>query len=607
MSKISNNQLSIINRRGVALLTVLFIIMAITVLSLGFLARSSTELSLGRNSAARAEMDQLAASGLEHARGLILNPQETASDWTGATGQQLSSDPYDANYYDVTVTADPNDTCNYTIESEAYRLNSQGQKTTRSILSAQLRLDPAIALWTGADTTLTSELTIHGDIYCGGTLTNNGAIAVNGDAFAGGTITGDFVGRENESVTQATVEWPFGNDTATTVINSFKSHYPSWQPVPSGTCSSDLGTPGSTSLFYYDGDLAISDGVTVNGMLLVKGNLRIVGNNVAIRALKNLPAFYVTGDLVVGNVSGIQIEGLAVVRGKVLLGADVTDMSIRGALFVQSSEKPIAEIVTADSSGKGNYGRVYGEAAWLPSGGVIGGALRFDGVDDYVQTSDSSSTLQLVNNYTLSLWMNADAVQNASAGILSKCSPDGSTNYWTLQFDDSAQEIIVRHPRISLFPSSWFTWSTGIRVSQLVGGWHHVCVVYDTHAMRAYLDGDPCDSGPLWFGPQSGDGHLNIGTDRTAQHLYKGLLDSIHVYSRALSDEEVAALAAGSSVSSSNLLGYWEFDENGTDCPHAAITVDPAKASIITWTGGIPQHWSPAAGAFFKRVSRVTP
>jgi len=78
------------NRQGAALLVVLFIVMVITVLSLGFLSRSDVELACGQNMVLRTQMDYLAESGLEHARGLILNPQDVVSEyWTGATGQQV--------------------------------------------------------------------------------------------------------------------------------------------------------------------------------------------------------------------------------------------------------------------------------------------------------------------------------------------------------------------------------------------------------------------------------------------------------------------------------------------------------------------------------------
>ncbi len=104
------------DRSGVALLVVLFIVMVIVTLSFGFLSRSDVEMKCGENMMLRTQMDYLAESGLEHARGLLLSPQDIASEyWTGATGQQIAGGN---DYYDMTVVrndSDPRNRRNYLI------------------------------------------------------------------------------------------------------------------------------------------------------------------------------------------------------------------------------------------------------------------------------------------------------------------------------------------------------------------------------------------------------------------------------------------------------------------------------------------------------------
>jgi type II secretory pathway component PulK len=87
-------------REGAVLLIVLFVVMAITVLSLGFISRSDVELACGKNMILRTQMVHLAESGLEHARGLILSPQDVDTEyWQGDVRQQLVAGGND--YYDV--------------------------------------------------------------------------------------------------------------------------------------------------------------------------------------------------------------------------------------------------------------------------------------------------------------------------------------------------------------------------------------------------------------------------------------------------------------------------------------------------------------------------
>ena len=140
-----------IKRKGVALLVVLFIVMAITILSLGFLSRSDVELACGENMILRTQMDYLAESGLEHARGLLLNPPDpNLGYWTGAEHLQIVENSND--YYNVDVNqlpfvdpCDPN-VCDYEITCTAYR-EKYGEKVGESILKAELHIDPNIAYW----------------------------------------------------------------------------------------------------------------------------------------------------------------------------------------------------------------------------------------------------------------------------------------------------------------------------------------------------------------------------------------------------------------------------------------------------------------------------
>ena len=66
--------------------------MVITVLALGYLSKSDVELACGANMQLKSKTDYLAESALEHAKGLILNPQEVSGEYfTGSTSQQVDS------------------------------------------------------------------------------------------------------------------------------------------------------------------------------------------------------------------------------------------------------------------------------------------------------------------------------------------------------------------------------------------------------------------------------------------------------------------------------------------------------------------------------------
>jgi len=582
-------------------LVVLFIVMVITVLSLGFLSRSDVELACGENMVLRTQMDYLAESGLEHARGLILNPQDVPSEyWTGGAGQQIAGGN---DYYDIQVVrddSDQTDRCNYIIDCNSYRLKN-GEKVGRSSITAQLRLDPCIAYWSGSSTTISQRITINGDVYCAGNLYNSGNIG--GDVFVPQNsniyVTGGIIeGQQDNYKSAPPVDWP----GVQVQVSNFSSTYyigsASYSPViigssPSGSFLPSASNPGGVC--YHNGDVELPGNVNITGMLAVNGNLKISGSNNTITAAKNFPALLVSGDVIVETGGRLEINGLAVLNGKMQVRSGGAIVNVSGGLFAQNG---IAE-TTLDSSGNGNTARLYYSPTWRPSGGRTGGALEFDGDDDYVQSPNDISKLQLTGDYTLSVWIKADATQKSWAGVFSKCNPSGSTNHWTIQFDSSSpKKLVVYHP--DYLPSPKY-WDTGINLTGIAGAWHHIGVVRSGTTMTSYLDGVKRNTGAWANAPGSGDGHFNMGADRTVSstYVYKGLIDDVRIYNRALDVNDVYPPRDGLA----GLLGHWKLDEVGSSI---TVTGEPCKTAILIWSSGgaVAEKWEQTAGAFFRSIQR---
>ena len=329
-------------RQGAALLVVLFIVMVITIVSLGFLSRSDVELACGQNMILRTQMDYLVESGLDHARGLILNPQDVVSEYfTGATGQQLVAGSDD--YYDLEVVRDdsePTNRCNYIIDCNSYRLRN-GEKIGRSSIRGELRLDPCIAYWAGSDTVISGQITINGDVYCNGNLANNGSIG--GDVFASGTITGaNIEGQRNELVAQAPVDWPglVSSDFGPTYCigsTSYLAEIVDANVHPVGSFNPSAGNPAG--IRYCNGDVELAGSVIIKGMLVVNGTLRVRGAEGLyneISAVKNFPALLVSGEVVVENGAVLLINGLAQIGQRIAIDAETVNANIVviGGLYI---------------------------------------------------------------------------------------------------------------------------------------------------------------------------------------------------------------------------------------------------------------------------------
>jgi len=330
------------NKKGAALLVVLFVVMAITILSLGFLSRSDVELACGQNMILRTQMDYLAESGLQHAKGLILNPQDVEQEyWTGATGQQLvaGSD----NYYDVVVVRDDSDLvnrCNYIIDCNSYRLKG-GEEVGRSSLRAELRLDPCIALWTGSITTILSNIKINGDVYCDNNLTIVGI--VNGDVFAAGSITGSgsVAGQKNAFVPFPPVGSPglvcsdfssqyYYDGSGPYLVQTLSDpNYDSWFPEP--------GSNNPACVYYRNGDLDLCGDIDITGMVVVTHDLRLKQNcNLTIVAVKDFPALLVGHDIKTeSDKQSLTVAGLAQVDNRIdMRSKPGSCINVMGALCI---------------------------------------------------------------------------------------------------------------------------------------------------------------------------------------------------------------------------------------------------------------------------------
>jgi hypothetical protein len=194
-----------------------------------------------------------------------------------------------------------------------------------------------------------------------------------------------------------------------------------------------------------------------------------------------------------------------------------------------------------DSSGNANNGALVGDTKWIA--GHIGGALRFDGTDDYVELPIGSLIGQL-SNCTFAIWAN---FSNAGGA-------------WQRIFDFGTGETayMFLSPRIGTIGEMRFSITTqgGGAPEQMVtapgtlpSGWHHVAVTIDADkdTITLYLDGSavaqntqatlsPSDLGVT---PNNWLGRSQYIVDAG----YVGLLDEFRIYKRALAGAEVAWLA----------------------------------------------------------------
>jgi hypothetical protein len=193
--------------------------------------------------------------------------------------------------------------------------------------------------------------------------------------------------------------------------------------------------------------------------------------------------------------------------------------------------------VAADVAG-GNDGTLVGGPVWLPGGGRLGGALQFDGSDDFVDIG----TLDIAdgNGVTLALWLRPQAFGGDSRLISKATGTAEADHIWMIStFDDTALRFRLKAGGVT---STLMTGQNELEI----GKWYHVACTYDGSRMRIYGDGILLASlpktGPLAAAPlvAAAIGNQPPGAGSSP---FAGLIDDVRIYRLALSEAEIAALA----------------------------------------------------------------
>ena len=330
-------------RGGFALLVVLFVVMAITILSLGFLARSNTELVAGSNFVMRSKLDNLVASGFEQAKTLIVNGYDVAGTagrpqyFNGATGQNLSSDA--SELFDVSVLpCDGNENvnwrCGYEVTVRAYKIRN-GEKVGVCDANGVLRFDPALACWVGAAMAVPSSMRIYGDVYCAGNFTMTANTRVTGDVWAAGTV--DLKPSIGQRYAGATAPVGEPNLYAADLVPDY--YYYDFGSKSVAYCAGveevDHNDPvfgaaapsNKQGVYYAAGDTIIKSNTVIAGTLVVDGNLTIQDAAVAITAKRNFPALVVSGQIKINSNTLLSVTGVTQAGTKILVDPNATNVT----------------------------------------------------------------------------------------------------------------------------------------------------------------------------------------------------------------------------------------------------------------------------------------
>lgn len=186
-----------------------------------------------------------------------------------------------------------------------------------------------------------------------------------------------------------------------------------------------------------------------------------------------------------------------------------------------------------DESGNGyncdNYNAVLCEDRF----GNTDKAYYFDGYSSYLECNNFQNVIKYL---TYSAWIKIEAGGDASYNI-------GGYGYVSYTFY-SAWDIGYHNPSSQFAVYDVVNQTMGSYYS-LDNSWHHVVVVYDNSTRSIYIDGNYLSSENITTFTQNYSGlTFRVGkqVSSSQQQNFKGCIDDIRLYDRALSDEDILKL-----------------------------------------------------------------
>ena len=197
----------------------------------------------------------------------------------------------------------------------------------------------------------------------------------------------------------------------------------------------------------------------------------------------------------------------------------------------------------ADSTSNNNDGTCDGTDSTANASGKINGARTFDGSDDLVRVT-SSSSLQPTTGLTVSTWINADSYTNWNKLVSSPYRNDGS---WTgpyvsyaLGFHNNAGGVLFE---ITTGGSKADTFNTVPNLN--TGQWYHLVGTYDGTTMRLYIDGvenaTTGKTGDIDYNGSTNDIAIGRASPYVNENPFDGTMDEVRIYNQAMSPDWIAA------------------------------------------------------------------
>lgn len=292
----------------------------------------------------------------------------------------------------------------------------------------------------------------------------------------------------------------------------------------------------------------------VNNSYSVSGH-NVSASNDAVSSMHTLQDIWdiiptISSDQIVSGNTIMGVQGTYTCSGG--NGSTTIDIPINGLLAYWKFDAGVGS-TAIDSTGNGNTGTITG-ATWTV--GKVGGALNFDGGENYVELPDTNLS---TDNLTINLWFRTSSYDNGPMPFYYGDNTNGNALYVHLTSNNTPNPV-DRGIAIGNWANYNDITAAGVWTA---GEWNMLTITRTAGGVDGYINGNHVinQSSPMTISKLI---FLISGMAAgSSAHRFNGDIDEIAFYNRVLSPQEIQDIYSVQNGTSTQgeLIGNWRFDE----------------------------------------------
>jgi hypothetical protein len=193
-----------------------------------------------------------------------------------------------------------------------------------------------------------------------------------------------------------------------------------------------------------------------------------------------------------------------------------------------------------------------------------GAALDFDGSNDYVTLPSTLNQQFGANRITIAGWFYPTASPTTAIALIGEQYTDDGNIRFVLQQGDSVVGCG--------FQSSGSGWTQTPVAAWNLNTWQHVACTYDQQNIKLYINGVVVATQPATAALPSSYGEWYVGRQWYYADTYKGQMDEMRIWNRALTTSEIATEMCTPGTLPSGLVAYYNFNQGTALANNSGVT-----------------------------------